>query len=231
MKTYWDYTDKEQAEMQEEQVRALLDVELMTHGVKKPVAPTLVEVPKCPLGDKQKRFAIHAKGKYGSDERFDVLFNTIEQAQAFIDLCPSIADYDYEVGSEFHYLKPVTGAKIAAEDFYTEEQISEFRSELKNRKAKTEANATAQSEYQKACQKAEKITNGVWSDWFAKQAIRRDMLEIVSTFKQYTSLAGGNAAIAITFLAKAYTPENIAQAREWFPNELPAEPATEQPKE
>ena len=40
------------------------------------------------------------------------MFNTLEQAQAFIELCPYFHDYDYEVGSEFQYVKPMVEAKI-----------------------------------------------------------------------------------------------------------------------
>lgn len=236
MKNYWDYTDQEQSELTEEQVSALLDVELMTNGVKKPVAPVLIEIPKSPLGEKQKKFAVHYKGKYGSDERADAVFNTLEQAQAFIDLCPSFQSYDYEVGEQFHYLKAMAEAKICAEEYYTESQINEFRSELKSRKAKTEANDKAQSAFRSACDKSEKITSKVWDNWHAMRLRRRELQEITTTYKEYVRLSSGNEIVALNFLLKTYKADDVEEAQKWFPNDLPpiiqlCPPATEQPKE
>ena len=218
--------------MTDAQVTALLDVELMTNGVKKPVAPTLIEIPKCPIGDKVKRFAVHYKGRYGSDDKAGCVFNTLEQAQAFIDMCPCFQDYDYEVGSEFQYLKPMVESKIAVEEFYTQEQVNEFRNELKGRKSKTEANQKAQSEFNAACAKSEEITRGVWNDWSKKRELRGSLQQIVVTLKEYIKLSDGDQPVAMKFLEKAYTAEEIAQAKEWFPTEFPptqptAEPAKE----
>ena len=41
MKTYWDYSEKERAKLTEEEIKELLDVELMTKGIKKITAPEL----------------------------------------------------------------------------------------------------------------------------------------------------------------------------------------------
>lgn len=220
MKTYWDYTPQERAELTEDQVNSLLDVELMTKGVKKPVPPVLVEIPKSPLGEKVKKFSVHYHGRYGS-ERADAVFNTLEQAQAFIDLCPSFQTFDYEVGSEMNYLKPMTESKIAAEEFYSIEQINAFRSELKNRKAKTEANEKAQADFIAACKKSEEITKGVWTDWHEWLNHKRELQQIVNTYAEYTALSGGDVNVALNFLTKTYTSEKVDEAREWFPSTFP----------
>ena len=74
MKTYWDYTERERSEMTEDQVTALLDVELMSKGVLKVVAPILNKIEPVDLP---------TETKY---EAGGILFVTVEQAQAFLAL-------------------------------------------------------------------------------------------------------------------------------------------------
>jgi hypothetical protein len=161
VKTYWDFTEQERAEMTAETVTALLDVELMEKGVRKPKPPELKLVPESPLGPRKKFYTLSGNGKYGTDVTFDLAFPTIEQAQKFMELSPVNRDYDYEVGTEFHYAKPVGEMSIGVEELYTIDQVNEFRSALKNRKAAMEHNQKAQSAYNEAASKSEKVTQGV----------------------------------------------------------------------
>lgn len=202
MKTYWDYSDKERSELTSEQVTALLDVELMTAGVLKPVAPVLEEVPSNPVGPRQKFYGIEAVGKYGSSAHIGIVFSTIEDAERFIALSPCIREYDYEVGTEFTYVTRLSDAKIAVEDLYSITQINEFRSALKRRKSASES-------------------NGVWDDWHQHRSFSDEMHRVVSTFKEYLSLTKGDPNLALTFLEKALTHDTVNQAREWFPGEIP----------
>ena len=220
MKTYWDYSYQERAALSEENVKSLLDVELMTKGVKKPTPPVLVEVPKSPVGAKQKFYGVVAKGKYGSDEHFGVCFSTIEAAQKFQELLPLRRDYDYEVGSEFEYVVPITGMALEVIELYGQEQINEFRCELKSRKAKTESNDQATREFKKACEQSESVTKHVWEDW-CRQLDRRERLQrITKTFHEYLHLTSNDAPLALTFLEKAYGGDEIAEARQWFPDSI-----------
>lgn len=229
MQTYWDYTEQERAVLTEEEVKSLLDVELMTKGVKKPVAPTLAEVPKSPVGERRKYYGLVGKGKYGTDEHFSVCFDSIDRAEAFLALQPLRRDYDYEVGHEFEYAVPVTDAKIDLVPLYALDQINEFRSELKNRKAKTEANNKALSEFTKASEKAENVTKGVWEDWFRQRETHATLKGIVDTYQEYLRLTENNSDLALTFLGKAHRLEHIEEARQWFPNTIPA--TTQEAKE
>lgn len=221
MKTYWDYSDKERSELTSEQVTALLDVELMTAGVLKPVAPVLEEVPSNPVGPRQKFYGIEAVGKYGSSAHIGIVFSTIEDAEKFIALSPCIREYDYEVGTEFTYVTRLSDAKIAVEDLYSITQINEFRSALKRRKSASESNTKISSQFKAASEKADKITQGVWDDWHQHRSFSDEMHRVVSTFKEYLSLTKGDPNLALTFLEKALTRDTVNQAREWFPGEIP----------
>jgi hypothetical protein len=223
MKTYWDYTDQERSLLTEDDVRLLLDVELMKEGVKKPVAPVLNEVPKSPLGQRTRFFGVECKGKYGSDESLSIAFRTAEEAQAFIELNAIKSDYDYECGSEFRYALPLNDAKIVSEELYTLDQINQFRSLLKQRKALAEENARLTSEYTKQSGLAEKITDGVWKNWYAAKSRREELQGIVKTYNQYLTLTKEDVGMALSFLAKVHTQDDISETREWFPDQIPTE--------
>lgn len=226
MKTYWDHEEQERASLTDSDVQLLLDVELMKEGVKKPIAPKLTEVPKSPLGARQRLFGIEGKSKYGSDESLGICFATPEAAQAFIDLCPLKSDYDYEIGSEFRYCIPLKDAKIVSEELYGLDQINEFRSTLKQRKALSEENQRQQSEFTSASQKAEKVTENVWKDWYRCKAKRDSLASVISTYGEYLKLTSGDGSLALTFLEKIHNGGEIQQAREWFPNSLPEKYST-----
>lgn len=224
MKTYWDFSEKERSELTQEQVSALLDVELMQHGVLKPVAPVLKPVPTNPAGAKKQFFTVNAKGKYGSNECLKVCFHDVESAQKFIELRPVLQDYDYEVGSDFEYAIPLSDANIETVELYDINQINAFRSELKRRKALSEENERLTSEFKKACDKSEKVTDGVWSNWYQCCAVKQKLEGIVSTFNDYTRLTEGDQNLALTFLKKLHAQEDIESAREWFPDQIISEP-------
>jgi hypothetical protein len=223
MKTYWDFTDREQSEMTEETVRSFLDVELMTEGVIKPAPPQLKAVEACPVGPKAKYFAVHGKSKWGSDEDFGICFGTADEANAFLALNPMKSDYDYEVGSEFRYASPLVSMEIHVDELYSLDQINTFRSQLKNRKSAVEANTRENDRFKKESDAAEKITNGVWEDWFKKREHRYDLERVVKTFNEYVGLSSGDKKIAYGFLQKAHPVASINECREWFPDAIPTE--------
>ena len=224
MNTYWDISQQERSELTEEQVKEMLNVELMVAGVRNPKPPVLQEVQKSPLGERKPFFQIISKSKYGSDQPLDAVFETAEKAQRFIELVAYRQDYDYEVGSEFQYGIPITDCKIQSVELYTLDQINQYRSELKSRKAKAESNEKQLSEFRKASEEAEKVTEKVWSDWAEQKERRQRLSEIVARFREYVKLTGGDETMAMVFLQKAHKSHDIAEAKEWFPGSLPELP-------
>lgn len=220
MKTYWDHTEQERSQLTEDEIKSMLDVALMTEGVKKPIAPTLKEVPKSPLGERKRVFGIEAKSKYGSEQSVGIVFPTLEAAQAFIDLNPMKDDYDYEVGSEFRYFVPLQDAKITTTDLYAMDQINEFRSSLKHRKALSEENQRLSSEFAKASSLSEKITDGIWADYYKCKAKHDTLRGIIATFDDYVKLTSGDKSLALEFLKKVTTGEEIEEVNQWFPGSI-----------
>lgn len=221
MKTYWEYDEQERAALTSEQVEALMDAELMTKGVLKPVAPKLHAIPASPLGEKLTVYGIRGKSKYGSDEHVGICFETAELAARFLELNPMVRDNDYEVGSEFHYAKTLADCAIVSETLFSMEQINLHRSALKNRKAKSEENEKLSSAFTKACNESDKVTRQVWSDWHALQSTKAEMQKVVNTFAEYKRMTSDDEPMAMNFLAKVFNERKVAQAREWFPGAIP----------
>ena len=223
MKTYWDYSDKERSELTEQQVTSLLDVEMMEKGVLKPVPPILapISTPDS-IGVRRQYFGVKGKGKYGSDESLGICFETVEQAVAFLALKPLKEDYEYDVGSDYRYAKPVSEMAIETSELFAYETIMAAQSGLKKNKAARDENSRLQSEYQKACDTANKVTEKVWENWHKVRATRSELSRVVATFKEYETLTG-KRNLALTFLAKIFNQETIQEAREWFEAELPHE--------
>lgn len=222
MKTYFEYSDAERANLTEQQIQAMLDVELMSSGVLKPSAPkfTPVILPEA-IGKRRVYYGVQAKGKYGSDEDTAVVFDTSEKASAFIALGPMLQDYNYEAGADYRYVQPLREPKICVHELFTFEDVNAVLSELKKNKAATQANEKAQSEYQRDLQAVEKITQDVWSDWFKQREQLGRCQEVIKTYEQYLVLTSGNSELALTFLEKAYKSDMLKTTREWLPDQLP----------
>lgn len=210
MNRYWDLERQERAELTEEQVRAFLEVELMEKGVRKIDPPKLRDVEEIDLSATG-FFAVEYDGKYSTKSETDLVFRDLESAAAFIALAPLETDYDYDVGSEHKYAKPMTGMAVKPVEMCAEHDVMNEKTNLTARKAAKEANATAQGEYDKACRAVREATSGVWDDWGECQEWAANIAAVNATFEEYTSRTG-NDSQALYFLLKAYDEDVIKDA-------------------
>lgn len=230
MINYWDYSEKERAELASESIEAMLTVELMRNGVLKPVAPNLTPIVSLQTGERRKYYGLKGKSKYGSDESLSVCFETVEQAQKFLELQPLKSDYDYEIGSENGYVTPIGNASIQMMEAYSLEQINTYRSAMKQNKANADRNEKEITRFREASEKADKITSHVWEDWNNCRSRRSELSTISNTFTEYLKMTQNDAAMASGFLAKAFSNTEIAAAIEWFPEAFRAFPVAIMPQ-
>ena len=208
MKNYWSYVEKERSEFTEEQVQALLDVELMEKGVLKVKAPELrkidvVEIPRTRI------FRVdNINGR-------DVAFSTIEQARAFMLLKPMGIDYDWQVSSKVEYPVPIEG-NIKEEEIYSRQGVLDMGAQLKKKKADEEHNEKVTEEYREATKKVDRVLNDVWDDWHACRELAAQHAKVRATLEEYQMIADGNKRTAATFLLKAYTEAEVRAAEAWF---------------
>jgi hypothetical protein len=220
MNRYWDKTQQERAAMTREQVQAYLDVELMEQGVAKVDPPQLQEVVAVDL-EKVVYFQVSYKGEYGDRTDTDILFETVEQARQFIELCPLRRDSRYEYGWDHKYAIPMREMAIKKIELPSESAVANMASVLKRNKAAEEANTKARNAYNKAIKAVEEATAGVWHDWEECREKERQAAKIYATLDEYIRLCDGNRETALRFLGKLYDSEQIAEAFAWRGEEPP----------
>lgn len=212
MNRYWDIEEKDRAELTEEQVKSFLDVELMEKGLvklKSPVRQPLatIELPKVKVACVK-----YASDKYGAPQTLEVGFQTMEEAQAFLDLKPMMISDDWETKTK--WAAPIRDASIFTEELTEHHVVLSAIVALKSNKAKDDANQKAEREYTEATKKIDEATKDVWADWQELRAKARDHQKVLDTKTEYEKLAG-DAETALKFLLKAYPQPTIEEACAW----------------
>ncbi len=201
MKTYWDYNEKERAKLTEEEIRELLDVELMTKGVKKITVPVLKPIQEVSVA---------------SEIWFEVngtFFKDAETAQKFLTLDPRKSTYDYACGYDYHYACPIE-QKIEQKTLYSQQGLLNFATILKQNKQAKEENQELTSDYEKNIKEQNKVLDCVWEDWYGCRDRACELKKIVDTKVEYLRMADNNEDIAMEFLKKIYSEEDIKEALE-----------------
>lgn len=213
MKTYWDFEESERAAMSEDDVRRLLDFELMSKGVIRVEAPRLEVVEDVSL-PKRTVYGIEAKDpRYYHQKKLLVAFDSAEDAAKFAALCVFEIVDDYETGTKF--AAPLREPSIVPAEVTAEQDVMNARSLLKANKEKESHNTRAREAYDKACRTVEEATRDVWADWRRCRDVVERHKKVVATFDEYKRLTDGNADLACTFLGKAYPKTDVVAAFEW----------------
>ena len=205
--SYWDYSEKERSDLSRETVESLLDIELMTKGILKPKPPVLREI---------KEVTIPRTTYYEVGHTY---FETAEQAAAFLKLNPSLQDYDYSIGSEYKYCKPVE-EDIKQTSLCKKSDLVNLNSILSYNKEAQTFNEKMAKEYKKQCEAVEVACQEVWSDWHKCIEIKYNLQKVIATRKEYLQLSKGDCCITMSFLKKVYSIEDIKKTMEWFETDL-----------
>lgn len=201
MKTYWDYSDKEKAKLTQEEVKSLLDVELMTKGVKKVEAPVLKEIKPVKV----------AKDLWFEVE--NIYFKTAEQAQSFLALNPMKSAYDYSVGYDYKYSQEFEQT-IKQQELFNRQEVLNLKTVLKENTEAKNHNEKAVSDYEKQVKEQDKILNGVWEDWWRCKERAAELQKVIDTKTEYLRMTDNNEELALSFLKKVFTEEDINEALE-----------------
>lgn len=218
MERYWDLTEKQRAELTDDQMEAYYAIERMERGAIAPVPPeykpeVLPEVPT------NRYYAVHSKNTYG--DKFGCLFRTTDEAQKFIDLRPLIAESDYTIDYK-QTAKVPDEMCIVPVDLPTKDALIGVKpAYVKAHTAATE-NKKLRDEYDKAQTAYAEVLSKLTQDRYDCQALARKHKKITDTFEAYQRTANGDSGIAMKFLAKAFTDNDIAAAFEWFEMTAPA---------
>lgn len=201
MKTYWDHSEKERAKLTEDEVRNLLDVELMTKGVKKINAPILKLIQKVSIA---------------SEIWFEVggiSFKEAETAQKFIALDPRKATYDYGCGYEYQYAEQIE-QKIEQKKLYSHQELLNLTTVLKQNKQAKDENDRLLADYDKAYKEQNLILDEVWTDYWKCKDRAYELEKILETNDEYLKMTDNDKELALAFLKKIYSEEDIKEAFE-----------------
>ena len=199
MKTYMEYSEKERANLTEEEVKALLDLELMIKGIEKVTAPTLEPIQDVSAANET---LFEVGGIY---------FETMEDAEKFLSLNPRASTYDYGPGYNYQYtiaIKPL----ITQTKKYLQQSVLELSSVLKQNKSVQERNEKLLSDYTTAKKEQDAILDVVWKDWWRCKDRECELQKIRDIKKEYLKMTEGNDELAMQFLEKIHSVTDINEA-------------------
>jgi len=214
--TYWDLSEKERAALTSEEVERYGDVELMSKGVLK-VPEFLLELePPAP--------ALQKTLYYRVAQFSDVLFTKLDDAERFRELLPLKVGHKW-IGNSYDnrvdYVEPTPTLAIDTIEACSADEVRNHQAALEKAGAAREANRKKRQEYDAAVKAQNDALSGLWEDWHRCRALGAEMQRIVDTFERYKAMTKGDEVIAARFLNKAFTCEQIDQAKAWFEIGIP----------
>lgn len=226
MQTYWDLSEQERADLSREDVERYVDAELMLKGVLRVRPPTLATVPEVPQPTRR-FFSVLVRGQYNSRDHVGVVFETIEQARAFVALSPMRLDSEWLEGSSVQFVAPAREPEIIEMAALTAAEKDAAKSELSSANAIQAANERAKSQYEQDIKKQNDALKGLWADWCACVERRSNLKKIADTFDDYVRTVGGDTEIASKFLSKVFIKSDIEDAAAWFGKPIVVNPDRE----
>lgn len=203
MKTFWELTKRERAQLDAEAVKALLPLHLMEKGVKRPAEPQLLPILEVNLKPAGRVFI--AAG---------VAFKTLEQAEALFRLEPQKLDRNWRHSGEQKFLTP-HDYHIQQEHFFTEGDIDATQSILKTNAEHRSSNEKEQKEFAEATNAVNDVNQEVWSEYWLCKTEARKHAQVKNLFNEYLKMTEGDETMAYRFLKKAEGLEAIQAAWAW----------------
>ena len=216
MKRYWDYTEKERAEMTMEHVEALLSAELMAAGVVRVECPEMLPT-EMPVIPGKTYYAV----KSGYSTVRGIGFRNADEAAEAVKLMVPL-DSDYIGGSDF-CRESDRSDKISIEPIivHLRSDIANYRSAVEKAAANKTANEAATNKYIEESKAVEGVLSGVWEDYRNCQRKLAELNKVIATFDEYVGICDGDDQKALVFLAKAFPSPRITEAMSWAGREMP----------
>lgn len=226
MQTYWDLSERERSELDQEGVKKFLDAELMTKGVLKVDAPQLEEVSSVPSLAETDHWKVEWPDAEYSYSVFapELVFASAEQAQAFVDTQPKRLRTDYSTKAS--HVEVLTEGRIIGVKAVSHHDYLNAKTALEAAAAVRNRNTAAENEHSTACAEMQKVLSGVWDDWSECREKAARHQKVDDTLDEYAKIAE-DGDMALKFLLKAFTRAEVTAAYEWFGRECPELPAEE----
>jgi hypothetical protein len=206
--TYWDLSERERAALTDEGLERYAAFELMEKGVLAVEPLSLEPEPSRPAPGA----TIYKVSRRHGYETFDAAFSTVEAAQAFIALKPLRMQHDYSL--DVDHFGSAGELKVEAVEAYDDASLGTVKQALSKAKEIADANRRREQEHGDALKKQSSALEGLYADYNACREKAARVAKLEKTRAEYRAMAGDHK-VAETFLAKAFTSEQIAEAEEW----------------
>lgn len=211
MKTYWDHTEKERANLTHEQVQALCKFELMGEGVV--VAPYPGDAPTKPEINEPKATVYAVEWKSATYRSETLHFDDREQALKAMELRPVYIDHDYTVKAES--IVPLCDPTLSEREAFKVFDKDAYSNMLSQYKAEKDEYDKRLKEYQEDKAAAERCCESLWEDYAEQRGKLREAQQVADRWADYVETCGGDERTACRFLCKAFSNERIEAANDW----------------
>lgn len=209
LKRYTDYTTKELANVTEEELQRLIEIECMREGVSVfVVKPKYMELPELPEQD----VIVYKVGdfKFTDEEEANKI---IELLQGSKSLC--ILDYEFGFGCEKKYVEPIKNKhKIEEIQAYSKQKYDDAKYAIKERIKLEEQNKSLREKYRKEKEPYEEIKEAVMNAYH-EALYEEDKYEAAkSVYQKYLSLSNGDSDTATNFFEQTSYSEYLERIKE-----------------
>jgi len=228
VKRYSDLTKEELVALGDDKARVqtFIDIEIAFAGiipVTQPEAPRLVKPDIEPT--------VEAFEVYG------LIFRDEKEALGLAKMNVSRANYDYTLGTEYHYIESAAeryDAKgVNPKAYYSKHDLDSVRQQLIDIKSEKETYEKGMKAYTDYTKKISTIRDDVWDAIREALDEKRELDQALNVFARHKELAENDEAIAKNFFREAYKndPEMIEKVLGEKPAEAPAPAAPAPAKE
>jgi hypothetical protein len=212
MKRYWDLSKKERAHLTQEELNRFCDVHLMEEGVVVSKL-TLEEVPEEPEVPMETGYRLQHESE-GYTSTTSIVFKNEKDAATFMNLKGlRVIVYEYETKRDCLVL--LERPSIQPISMPRKVDLAEMKGSIRTINEIKDRNKAAEREYKEQLKKKEEVIQPLVDDYQECRDLDHLYETIHKTLIEYMFLAENNKDIAMGFLKKAYSEENIKNMIEW----------------
>ena len=196
MKRYFDYEQEELAELTDEDVKTLIELEIAHEGIMPIPCPEKPDLENAGITKCVRGFQI---GSLICKNEEDAI--TISGMELLTD------NYNYTIGYDYKWLDPILNPKITEVYFYKQDDISRVASVLQDIERKKKVYENEKNKYDSFIAKTGKIRDSVWSSVTKARKFEEKVGFAKEIYEKHLTLAEGSEEIAQKFFRDAYEGE------------------------
>lgn len=209
LKRYTDYTTKELANVTEEELQRLIEIECMKEGVSSFITPPkYINIPEVPEPD----MVVYEVGnfRFSDEEEANKLVELLKTFKSHCEL-----DYEYGFGYEKRYVKPIKYSRNIEERLaYSKESYDAAKYAIRERDKIKEKNETMKNKYNQEKEPYDEI-KGIVMDAYQEALYEEEKYEIAkSVYLKYLSLSNNDVEVAENFFKGTSYSEYLERIRE-----------------